>query len=531
MFVLRRILILAALISALQGNATWAQQPSVDQVVDRIVQREREEVSSLQQYHPIIETYVQDLRAGQELGTPPITDHYFLGRMMLSEGSVQRPSEVDKKERSKSVKQEGLSRLFNKETIADGFLSLIYVDSNGFDCQHYRFDYVRREFLGEVRCFVFDISPLEEKGGDHFLGRIWVEDQDYTIVRFNGTNSSAEHSKAYRLHCDSWRMNVAPRVWVPAYIYSAETDASNKLANNILFQSQTLFWGYGPNNSTAEYSSTAESQAAPGHETEEVGLDRLQSAGLLAPTGPVDKVLYTIANNLAVSNNLDIEPDVSCRVLLTTSLESFTIGHTILVSRGLLDVLPDEASLAMILAHELAQILSGHTLSDQWAVRDWSVFMVKDRFNHFGFPIIAGVEETANAKAVQLLQGSPYKDKLGNSVLFMQMIGSQAQALPSLISPHVRSQAPIANRLSAAAAPTASKEQSITVLPMGSRIELNAWTSLIALVKSKPNALVSTRKRQDLLINPSTLHLVRQSTAGPAQQGKSVSDDPGNPRQ
>ncbi len=531
MFILRRILIMAALISALRANVTRAQQPNVDQVLDRMVQRENEEVRTLQQYHPIIETYVQDMRAGQELGTPPITDHYFLGRMMLSEGSMQRPSEVDKKERPKSVKQEGLSRLFNKETIAKGFLSLIYVDSNGFDRQHYRFDYVRRESLGEVRCFVFDVSPLEEKGGDHFLGRIWVEDRDYTIVRFNGTNSSAEHSRAYRLHFDSWRMNVLPRVWVPAYIYSAETDVSNKLSNNILFQAQTLFWGYGPNNSTAEYGPTAESQAGPGHENEEVGLDRLQAAGLLAATGPVDKVLYTIANNLAVSNNLDIEPDVACRVLLTTTLESFTIGHTILVSRGLLDVLPDEASLAMILAHELAHILSGHTLSDQWAMRDWSVFMVKDRFNHFGFPINAGVEETANAKAVQLLQGSPYKDKLGNSVLFMQMIGSQAQSLPSLISPHVRSQAPIANRLSVVAPSAAGKEQSITVLPMGSRIELNPWTSQIDLVKGKPNAHVSIRKRQDLLISPSMLHLARQTTGGPVQQQKSVPDDPSKPRQ
>ena len=266
-------------------------------------------------------------------------------------------------------------------------------------------------------------------------------------------------------------------------------------------------------------------------ENEEVGLDRLQAAGLLAPTGPVDKVLYTIANNLAVSNNLDIEPDVACRVLLTTSLESFTIGHTILVSRGLLDVLPDEASLAMVLAHELAHILSGQTLSDQWAVRDWSVFVVKDRFNHFGFPINAGVEETANARAVQLLQGSPYKDKLGNSVLFTQMIRSQAQSLPSLMSQHVRSQAPIANRLSAAVPTTASEDQSITVLPLGSRIELNPWTSQIDLAKSKPNALVSTRKRQDLLINPSMPHLVHQTAGGPVQQGKSVSDDPNKPKQ
>jgi hypothetical protein len=111
------------------------------------------------------------------------------------------------------------------------------------------------------------------------------------------------------------------------------------------------------------------------------------------------------------------------------------------------------------------------------------------------------------------------------------VIGSQAQSLSSLISPHVRSQAPIANRLSLVAPSAASKEQSIIVLPMGSRIGLNPWTSQIDLVKSKPNALVSTRKRQDLLINPSMLQLVRQTTGGPAQQGKFVSGDPSKPRQ
>jgi hypothetical protein len=72
--------------------------------------------------------------------------------------------------------------------------------------------------------------------------------------------------------------------------------------------------------------------------------------GLLAPQGDVDKVLETVVNNLEVSNNLDIQPEVRCRVLLTSTLESFTIGHTIVLSRGLIDVLPDEASLATMLA-------------------------------------------------------------------------------------------------------------------------------------------------------------------------------------
>ncbi len=77
------------------------------------------------------------------------------------------------------------------------------------------------------------------------------------------------------------------------------------------------------------------------------------------PWASVDKILQTVVNNLIVTNNLEIIPDVRCRVLLTSPLESFTVGHTIVVSRGLLDVLPDEASLAMTLAHELEPHRSG----------------------------------------------------------------------------------------------------------------------------------------------------------------------------
>src|ERR1700730_10190036 len=412
-----------------------AQASSIDQVVDRIVTQEKAEMQMLRQYSPLVETYIQMMRPDPNLGRVPAGDKYFLGKAQLANGVDLEGFAADKG--GVRHKLSGLGNGFTVEFLSRVFLQMIYLDTNGFDQQHYRFDYVRREFLGEVRCFVFDVSPLEEKGGDHFLGRIWVEDQDYTIVRFNGTNSSAEHSKAYRLHCDSWRMNVVPRVWVPAYIYSAESEAGNKLSNNILFQAQTLFWGYGPNNSTAEYSSTAESQAAPGPENEEVGLDRLQAAGLLAQTGSVDKVLYTIANNLAVSNNLDIEPDVACRVLLTTTLESFTVGHTILVSRGLLDVLPDEASLAMILAHELAHIALGHRIDTKYAFGDRMLFEDPEAFQKVNLKRDDKEEIDADKKAIELLKNSPYKDKLGSAGLFLKALQQKAPELPSLIRPHL----------------------------------------------------------------------------------------------
>ena len=77
------------------------------------------------------------------------------------------------------------------EYLPRGFLQMIYIDTNGFDKQHYNFDYVRREFLGEVRTLVFDVTPLSTPGDGRFVGRIWVEDQDFHIVRFNGAYKGA----------------------------------------------------------------------------------------------------------------------------------------------------------------------------------------------------------------------------------------------------------------------------------------------------------------------------------------------------
>jgi len=62
---------------------------------------------------------------------------------------------------------------FAMQYLPDGFLQMIFIDTNGFDKQHYKFDYVQREFLGEVRCLVFDVTPLAKSGKGRFAGRIW----------------------------------------------------------------------------------------------------------------------------------------------------------------------------------------------------------------------------------------------------------------------------------------------------------------------------------------------------------------------
>ena len=90
---------------------------------------------------------------------------------------------------------------------------MVYADRTDFDRDHYDFRYARREFLGDVRCLVFDVTPKKGSGKGRFLGRIWVEDQGYNIVRLNGTYAPAPRN-SYFFHMDSWRLNLIPGYWV-----------------------------------------------------------------------------------------------------------------------------------------------------------------------------------------------------------------------------------------------------------------------------------------------------------------------------
>ena len=380
---------------------------TLDQVVDRIIARENQMIQTLSQYTPVVETYIQNLRPDAELGTTPAGDKYFLGRAELGDDVAVR-SMIDKHGGRRKHLLGSLGSMFSMsmQFLPRGFAQMAFMDTNGFDRQHYKFDYVRREFLGEVRCLVFDLTPLPKSGNGRFVGRAWVEDQDYTVVRFNGTYDGGSRSNFY-FHFDSWRVNSGPSLWLPAMIYSEENEMKYSLMKKLHFKAQTRFWGYNlghagqeqelsrilveaptpvrDQSETANDATPVQAQRAWDRQAEDNVVERLQRIGLLAPHGDVDKVLETVVNNLEVTNNLDIQPEVRCRILLTSTLESFTIGHTIVLSRGLIDVLPDEASLAMMVAHELGHVVLGHRIDTSFAFNDRLLFPDEETLQRFAF--------------------------------------------------------------------------------------------------------------------------------------------------
>jgi hypothetical protein len=433
-----------------------------------------------------------------------------------------------------------LTSIYSMHFLPLGFAQMVMIDDD-FQKKYYNFTFVRREFLGEIRCLVIDVQPKPGSGKGRFLGRVWAEDQDYNVVRFNGTYYP-HSSTSYYLHFDSWRLNMRPGLWMPAYIYSEESDLKYKMTQNLHFKAQTRLWGYDLKNlgRTSEFTSIQVDSPQAVKDQSEVGQDatpvqaermwqrqaednaveRLQKIGLLAPSGDVDKVLTTVVNNLIVTNNLDIQPEVRARVLLTTPLESFTIGHTIVVSKGLLDVLPDEASLAMVLARELSHIALGHQLDTKYAFNDRTFFADEDTFSKFSFKRTPAEEQAADQKALDLLTNSPYKDKLGNAGLFLKALEARAPELKNLIRARLGDGLVSGKTLRMSAllnsAPQLDerKKDQIAALPLGGRIKVDPWSNEASLAKTKPVALLSAREKMPFEVTPVFPYLARISTPG-----------------
>ncbi len=529
-------------LSALPLHA--AEDSALNQIVDRIISTENTEMNSFKAYSPLVETYIQNLRGDAALGTVPNGDRYFLGHAVLAKGVNLEPLTDGTEGGGKHKVFGGIGNMLSlsMEYLPQGFLQMIYLDTNGFDKQHYKFDYVRREFLGEVRTLVFDVTPLPKAGKGRFMGRIWVEDQDFHIVRFNGAYSGSSRTNYY-FHFDSWRVNTGPNLWLPAFIYSEESDLNFALAKRLSFKAQTRLWGYNLGHSAQEQElskiliesqmpvkdqTTTANDISPlmaqrdwDRQAEDNVVDRLERLGLLAPQGEVDKVLETVVNNLEVTNNLDVQPEIRCRVLLTSTLESFAIGHTIVFSRGLIDVLPDEASLATMVAHELSHVVLGHRIDGQYAFFDRLLFDEKDTFRHFGFARTEAEETAANQKANELLQNSPYKDQLNTAKLFMDALESRQKDIPNLISPHLGDRVPV-NMTVATAAPAAASDPAtaandkkpgqspIVALPLGGRVKMDPWSDKLEMLKSKPVGQVAERERMPFEVTPFMLYLTRE---------------------
>jgi hypothetical protein len=523
---------------ALKAQASGrAGQATADDIVDRMSKAERALLERLRTSHPLMEVYLQNVAPDEARGWVPIDDNYFLGQLQFDDGPTLRP--FGQKEQRGVM----LRLTSSPPNMGNAFAAMVAPDWRELDRKRYAFTYVRREFLGESRCFVFDVRPIRD-GKEGFVGRIWIEDRDYNLVRFNGASLgfgetlSTMLKRKLSFHMDGWRVNVAPGVWVPSYVYSEETDlnnASSKSSSNskrqARFKSQTRIWGYQAQNADRTGSLTTiridepnvadatdgAAQLSPvlsqrrwEQEAEANVLERLEAIGLLAPAGEADKVLETVLNNLVVTNTLNLQRPLHSRILLTSPLESFTVGQTIVLSRGLIDVLPDEASLATMLAHELSHVALGHQLIDtKFSFADRLMVPDGELLETLRFRRTPKEEAAADEKVIDLLGKSPYRDKLADAGLFLRTLSEQAKQLPRLIQPHIGDYMAANGQMTRLAelmkqAPPLMPDslEQIAALQLGARLVVDAWSGRVVLDRSPAVPLMSVREKVPFAVTP-----------------------------
>jgi len=537
------LLTIALAVCVLCGGTILARQAQTepyDKVIDALVDREDQIVASLASFSPMVETYMQHLARDKELGEVPSSDRYFLTK--LTAGKDRKGQSMAAPRGLLSRVASSLSNIYGVRYDRMGLVDMILIDEEGFTRAKYDFRFVRKEFLGDVRCLVFDVQPKTQKSKKGFSGRIWVEDAANHIVRFNGIKGRSESNTLY-FHVDSWRQNMEG-LWLPVYVYSEESNLEYGPVGSLNFKAQTRLWGYNldrPQREDERTSLVVESDQirdrangadiadspvlgarAWERQAEDNVLERMQKAGLLAAEGEVDAVLKTVATNLEITNNLTFDPPLRARVMLTSPMESFTIGHTLVMSRGLLDVLPDEASLATVIAHEVAHIALGHRLDTRYAFHDRMLFEDHDAFTKLLLKRTEPEERAADTKALELLSNSPYKDKLDNAGLFLKAVQKRAKQLPNLLSPHMGNrivQGKDVVRMSALAQGAPQLEMNrvdqIAALPLGSRVRVDPWNATITLVKSKPVALAGPREKMPFEITPLFPYLSRPGSKAP----------------
>ena len=525
--------------SAAPESATNSARKGVtfDEFVDSAIQQEHRLTQLMRFYKPIVETYIQQEQRDSELQTSPKNDDYFLSRLDLT-GDAPANREFENPER---VPEEKKGPKNAPAFAAVGFAQSVFPDLNHFDRQNYEFEFVRWEVLGDIRCVAIDVHPRQNSKNRGFVGRVWVEDQDYNIVRFTGTYTSNAYSKR-AFHFESWRLNLIGTMWMPAYVYTEESDAHDS-SSGLWFKAQTRIWGYDLQQAGDHHENTKPLTDNPAgvdpnrHEAsqdlspnltvgkatytpEDEVVERLQVGGLMAPDGDVDRILETVVNNILVTNDLDIA-GLRCRVLLTTPLESFVIGRTIVVSRGLLDVLPDEATLAAVLAHEVAHVVLRHPLAVPYSSETSLPFSDQQIFAKLEFHFDPAKEAEADKKGQELFSKSPYKDKVTDVAIFLQAVNARSPQLPNLFhgrfsndfgSSHLVAMEALANspkRLKM------DQPDQIAALPLGSRIKMDPWADRIEMQKSKSPPPASAAEKMPFEVSPFFPHLKRLEETKP----------------
>ncbi len=480
--------------AGLAPPATARREPDAkinSQLAQRIFEGEQKTIAQVAKRQPIFEAYVQSLDP-ERRPEPIVDDAYFLGRVELNADAARLDSPL-----RLALGGSSESRRIRVNTgdrwplYPDGYVDMLFVDLGDFDPDHYELIYKGRDEVGRKNSLRFAVRPLNPGTSGRFVGEIWVDPVSFHIFRIAGTFSPKRLSRLSKyfnpggisrvglyFHFDSWRQEVSPGLWLPSYTFFDEERHFNEgdLTTSFHLRGNIWVWGY--------------QTLAPVHASGLLG--ELESSSLLASPGKVEQDLVTIIRAIQSANGL-VQPEIACRVLLTTPAEIFSIDDTVVISRGLLNLVPDRPTLAGLLAREVGHIMLGHSRRN--TLNPVRVFEESRRtdFRGFGIQYSAVEEALAIQRARSLLKSTAYPESLSQVENLLLQFGQHSTHIRHLISPVFGPSLLGRASLDAKRSAVPANEKSSATLELRGQYGINSWQNEIVTLGEENAAEQSTK--------------------------------------
>jgi hypothetical protein len=233
---------------------------------------------------------------------------------------------------------------------------------------------------------------------------------------------------------------------------------------------------------------------------------KMDASGVLAVPREVEHSLNGIVEEIRSANGI-AGPAIKCRVLLTTPVEMFSIDNTVLISRGLLNLVPDKSSLAALIAGEIANITLEH--SRRPATTESSGFNGHRLSNltDFGIRRTPSQQTAANARMRLLLKNTWYADSVPRAGLFFAGLALHSSQVPHLMASALGDGQPDTAEARPRSSPSQSsptgRSTSAPALELRGAYGINSWENQIVVLSGQSqveetNAIAPGRSPSDL---------------------------------
>jgi hypothetical protein len=378
-----------------------------------------------------------------------------------------------------------------------------------FDARHYVLRFIRRDSVNGIPVSIYETHSRGDYDG--FEGQVAL-DQQGLVWRYIGSRRAVDsllskwsgHWRRRRFVYSGWRVRLRGGSLYTTDVFIQEIPAPNS-PPQVSRRGRMRLWNFGK---TRAEQARAELQVVEGVErphgravsrsaeeserqwmrdVEDYVLDVLTRDGYLAPEGTFEaSCAQVISNLLAVARFPEpLDPPVRCRVLLSSRLDLRLIGHTMLISIGCLDTAGDEATVATILAHGLAEMAT-----------KTAPITAKVAFVKRPAPVLLAAletkpsdEEAVDKAALALLSKSLYRSKLEQAGLFLDGINDVSPRLSTLMPRSFVDH--IADRAGVLRQSEWMRQRPVydplrlghfSALPLGSRMALNRETNQVDLL-------------------------------------------------